>query len=96
MGNHSEFVAGRLAEQKQLIHTSQTAAQKTLSAPESPFSFVTSRTNREREEWDCVYDQNLNISCFVPYEKHFLRAIRKPLRPFETAPFILVQAVYYY
>jgi hypothetical protein len=37
MGDHSEIVAGRLAEQKELIHTSQTAANKTLSTPESPF-----------------------------------------------------------
>jgi hypothetical protein len=37
MGDHSEIVAGRPAEQKQLIRASQTAAHKTLSAPESPF-----------------------------------------------------------
>jgi hypothetical protein len=38
MGDHSEIVAGSPAEQKQPIHVSQTAAHKTLSAPESPFS----------------------------------------------------------
>jgi hypothetical protein len=38
MGDHSEIVARRPADQKQLIHASQTAAHKTLSAPESPFS----------------------------------------------------------
>jgi hypothetical protein len=47
MPNHSEIVAGRPVEQKQLIHASQTAAHKTLSAPESPFSFY-SFTDRER------------------------------------------------
>jgi hypothetical protein len=48
MGDHSEIVAGRPAEQKQLIRASQTAAHKTLSAPESPFS-LSNVTDREKE-----------------------------------------------
>jgi hypothetical protein len=38
-GNHSEFVAGRPADQKQLLHASQIAALQTLFATESPFPF---------------------------------------------------------
>jgi hypothetical protein len=49
MGDHSEVVAGRPAEKKQLIPASQTAAHKTLSAPEAPFSLC-DVTDREREE----------------------------------------------
>jgi hypothetical protein len=33
----AEIVAGRPAEEKQLIHALKNAANKTLSAPESPF-----------------------------------------------------------
>jgi hypothetical protein len=41
-----------------VIHTSQTAAHKTLSAPESPFPFC-NVTHRERgREWPCTCDQN--------------------------------------
>jgi hypothetical protein len=46
MADHSEIVAGRPAEEKQLIHASQTAADKMLSAPSRHFLFVTSRTER--------------------------------------------------
>jgi hypothetical protein len=48
MGDHSEIAAGRAAEEKQLIHASQTAAHKKLSAPEPPFSLC-KVTERERE-----------------------------------------------
>jgi hypothetical protein len=34
MGDHSDIVAGKSAEEKQLIHALQTAAHKMLSAPE--------------------------------------------------------------
>jgi hypothetical protein len=37
-GDHTEIVAGRPAEQKQLIHALQTATHKVLTAPESPFT----------------------------------------------------------
>jgi len=36
------------AEQKQLIHTSEIAAHKTLSAPESPLSQTERERDRER------------------------------------------------
>jgi hypothetical protein len=50
MGDHSEIVAGRPAEQKQLIHASQTAVYKTLSASKSPVSLcnVTGREKKRR------------------------------------------------
>jgi hypothetical protein len=67
-GDHSEIVAGRPAEQKQLIHASQTAAHKTLSAPEPPFLFVMSWTEKKRGEWDCAHDQ-MNTCCFIPCGK---------------------------
>jgi hypothetical protein len=47
MGDHSEIVTGRPAEEKQLINASRTAANKTLSAPESPFSLCNA-PDRER------------------------------------------------
>jgi hypothetical protein len=47
MWDHSETAAGRPAEEKQLIQASQTAAHKTLSAPESPFSLC----NVTDQEW---------------------------------------------
>jgi hypothetical protein len=47
MGDHSEIVTGRPAEQKQLIRALQTTAHKTLSAPESPF-FLCNVTDQER------------------------------------------------
>jgi hypothetical protein len=52
MRDHSEIVAGRPAEQKQLIHVSQTAAHKTLSALESPFAIfeVTDREGKGEVE----------------------------------------------
>ena len=60
------------AELKQLIHASQIAAHKRLSAPESPLTlcYVTDR-EREREEgeWDCAWAENLNTCCFVPCGK---------------------------
>jgi hypothetical protein len=83
MGDYSEIVAGRPAEQKQLIHASQTAAHKTLSAPESRFSLC-NVMDRERER-PAVSFHVRNI---------LLRAFPKPLWPFETAPIILVHAVY--
>jgi hypothetical protein len=49
VGGHSEIVAGRAAEQKQLIYALQTAAHKTLYAPESLFSLY-NVTDRERGE----------------------------------------------
>jgi hypothetical protein len=48
MGDNSEIVAGRPAEQKQLIHASQTATHKTLPARGSPFSLC-NITDQERE-----------------------------------------------
>jgi hypothetical protein len=48
MGDRSEIVAGMSAEQKQVIHASQTAAHKTLSALESPFSLY-NVTDREKD-----------------------------------------------
>jgi hypothetical protein len=48
MGDLSEVVAGMPAEEKKLIHASQTASHKTLPAPEPPFS-ICNVTGRERE-----------------------------------------------
>jgi hypothetical protein len=45
MRDRCSIVAGMTAEHKQLIHISQIAAQKTLSAPD--YRFVTSQTERE-------------------------------------------------
>jgi hypothetical protein len=57
------------AEQKQLIHASQIAAHKTLSAPESPL-WLCYITDRERRgEWDCACAQNVNTWCFVTFGK---------------------------
>jgi hypothetical protein len=47
MEDHSEIVAGRPTEEKQLIHTSKLQAHKTFSAPVSPFS-LSNITDRER------------------------------------------------
>jgi hypothetical protein len=78
MRDHSEIVAGRPTEQKHLIHASHTAAHKTLSAPESPFS-ICNVMDREREggEKDCACDLDLNTCCFVPCEKHTSDCISK-------------------
>ena len=66
-GDHCCIVAGMAAETKQLIHSSQIDAHKTLSAPESPLSlcYVTDR-EKEEVEWDCAWAENLNTCCFVP------------------------------
>jgi hypothetical protein len=48
LADHSEIVAGRPAEQKQLIHASQIAPHKTLSVLDSPFSLC-NVTDREKE-----------------------------------------------
>jgi hypothetical protein len=54
-------------EQKQLIHASKIAAQKTLSAPESPLPLCYI-TDRERKgEWDCA--QTLDTCSFIPCGK---------------------------
>ena len=52
--------------QKQLIHASQIAAHKTLSAPESPLSLCYVTDRKRRGEWNCVCAQNC---CFVPCGK---------------------------
>jgi hypothetical protein len=68
MGDHWDhcwIVAGMPAEQKQLIHASQIAAHKTLSAPESPLSLCYFTDRERRGEWDCACTQNLNTCCFV-------------------------------
>jgi hypothetical protein len=84
MGDHSEIIAGRLTEQKQLIHASQTAAHKTLSAPESPFSFC-NVTDRKREGGNGIGPA---VSFHVG--NILLRAFPKPLWSLETAQIILV------
>jgi hypothetical protein len=77
MPNHSEIVAGRPAEEKQLIHASQTAAHKTLSAPGSTFSFC-NVTDRAREEVGIAYAiKTWNTCCFVPCGKHTSACISK-------------------
>ena len=52
-GDHCWIVAGMSAEPKQLIHASQIAAHKTLSAPESPLSlcYVTDREREREKRW---------------------------------------------
>jgi hypothetical protein len=59
MGDHSEIVAGRPAEEKQPIHALQTAAHKILSATESPFSLcnVTERERERESESELVGDR---------------------------------------
>ena len=54
---------------EQLIHASQIAAHKTLSAPESPISLCYVTDRERRGEWDCSWGENLNTCCFVPYGK---------------------------
>jgi len=66
---HRWIVDGMPDEQKQLIHASQIAAHKTLSAPESPLSLCYVRDQERRGEWDCACAQNLNTCCFVPCGK---------------------------
>jgi hypothetical protein len=78
MGDQSEIVAGRLAEEKQLIHTSQTAAHETLSASDSPFSFC-NVTNRERGGWG-LRTRSKYVGNML------LRAFPKPLWLLQTAP----------
>ena len=68
-GDHCWIVAGMPAELKQLIHASQTAAHKTLSAPESPLSLCYVTDRERRREWDCAWAENLNTCCFVPCGK---------------------------
>jgi hypothetical protein len=41
------------------------------------FFLATSRTKREKREWDCAYDRNLNTFCFVPSGKHTSAYISK-------------------
>jgi hypothetical protein len=62
-------VIGRWGSQKQLIHASQSAAHKTLSSLESPWSlgYVTDRERRGKRECACA--QNSITCCFVPCGK---------------------------
>jgi hypothetical protein len=77
MGNRSEIVARRPAEEKQLIRALQTAANKMPSAPESPFSFH-NVTDQEREGGvGFACDQNFNTCYFVPCGKHTSACISK-------------------
>ena len=57
------------AEQKQLIHASQIAAHKMLSAPELPLSLYYVTDRERRGEWDCTCVQNLNTCSFIPCGK---------------------------
>jgi hypothetical protein len=71
-GNHNEIVFGRPAEEKQLVHTSKTAAHKTLSAPESPFSLCNVMDQeKEKKYWNCSFDQNLNSAVCSMWETFF-------------------------
>jgi hypothetical protein len=94
MGYHSKIVAGRPPEQKQLIHASQTAALKTLSAPESPFSLC-NVTDREREGGGNGIAYAIRVPAVSFYVGNiFHRAFLKQLWPLETAPIILLHGVY--
>ena len=77
---------------EQLIHASQIAAHKTLSAPESPISLCYVTDRERRGEWDCSWGGNLNTCCFFPYGK-LLNAFSKPWWQIETAPIILIHPV---
>jgi hypothetical protein len=66
---HCWIIAGMPTEHKQLIHSSQIAAHKTLSAPESPLSLCYVTGWERRGEWDCACAQNLNTCCFIPCGK---------------------------
>ena len=66
---HCWIVVGIPSKQKQLIHASQIAVHKTLSAPESPLSLCYFRDRERRGVWDCACAQNLNSCCFVPCGK---------------------------
>jgi hypothetical protein len=84
--NHSEIVTGRTAEQKQLIHAWQIAVNKTHSALESPFIFVKSLTEREREGGSSVAHE---IKTSIPAVSFHLGnillcAFPKPFWPHET------------
>jgi hypothetical protein len=95
MEDHTEIVVGRPAKEKQLIHTSQTAAHETFCTRESPFSLC-NVTDREREEeWDCACEESFNIAVSFHVGNINLRAFPKPLWPLETAPIILVHSVHY-
>jgi hypothetical protein len=63
------IVAGMSAEQKQLIRTSQFAAHKTPSAPQSPLSLCYVTDRERRGERDCACAQNLSTCCFIPCGK---------------------------
>jgi hypothetical protein len=63
MGDHSEIVAGRPAEEKQLVHASQTAAHKTLSAPESPFSLC--KVTSERRVGEVGLRMRSKLECLL-------------------------------
>jgi hypothetical protein len=76
-GDHSEIVAGRPAEQKQLICASQTAAHKTLSAPELPFSLCNIMNQEKERRVGFACGQNLNTYCFVPCGKQTSACISK-------------------
>jgi hypothetical protein len=68
-GDHCWIVTGIPAEQKRLIHDSQTAANKTPSGPESPLSLYDVTDRERRREWDCACAINLKNCCFVPCGK---------------------------
>ena len=62
---HCWIVVGMPAEQKQLIHASQIAAHKTLSAPGVAIIALLRQRPRERSgEWDCACAQNLKHLLF--------------------------------
>jgi hypothetical protein len=82
MGDHSEIVSGKPAEQKQMIHASQPAAYKTL--------LLRIRGGRS----GIVHAIKTAVSFHVG--NTIICATPKALPPLETAPIISVHAVLQY
>ena len=80
------------AAQKQLIHASQIAPHKMISAPESPLSLCYVTDREGRGEWDCTCAQNLNTCCFVQCGKLTNACVFKAVM-IETGPIIMIHPV---